>query len=185
MSRVFISYRRDDNPDGGKLVYERLKTLLPSWEIFYDRKSLGIGSNFPEELRQAVTDAQFVLVMIGPKWLELLKDRKDSGETDFVHEEIGTAFATGSGVIPVAVGKVARRTASDKEEASGSDSEEATFPSKSDLAEFPDIVGLAELNGKQVRPDPDFDKDVEALVGYLEVAAQVLLLVPFSLASTK
>ena len=86
MSKIFISYRRDDNPDAVKLVYERLGKLLPSWEIFYDHHSLELGSDFPDELRQAVTGAEFVLVVIGPRWLELLNERKAAGETDYVLE---------------------------------------------------------------------------------------------------
>ena len=149
MSKIFISYRRDDNPDAVKLINERLKKLLPSWEIFYDHHSLDLGDRFPDELRQAVTDAEFVLVVIGPKWLELLKERKVASETDYVHEEIRTAFSSESGVIPVAVGN-------------------ANFPSEADLSGFPEIQSLANLNGKAIRPEPDFDKDIEALVGYLE-----------------
>ena len=149
MSKIFISYRRDDNPDAVKLINERLKKLLPSWEIFYDHHSLDLGDRFPDELRQAVTDAEFVLVVIGPKWLELLKERKVASETDYVHEEIRTAFSSESGVIPVAVGN-------------------ANFPSEADLSDFPEIQSLANLNGKAIRPEPDFDKDIEALVGYLE-----------------
>ena len=149
MSKIFISYRRDDNPDAVKLINERLKKLLPSWEIFYDHHSLDLGDRFPDELRQAVTDAEFVLVVIGPRWLELLNERKVASETDYVHEEIRTAFSSESGVIPVAVGN-------------------ANFPSEADLSGFPEIQSLANLNGKAIRPEPDFDKDIEALVGYLE-----------------
>ena len=149
MSKVFISYRRGDNPDGVTRIYERLKKLLPTWEIFYDHHSIELGAEFPEKIKQAVTDAEFVLVIIGSKWLELLKQRSESGELDYVHEEIRTAFATKSGVIPVAV-------------------QNAAFPSESDLSEFPDIKGLVNLNGQKIRPEPDFDNDMESLVGYLE-----------------
>ena len=44
----------------------------------------------------------------------------------------------------------------------------SVFPSAKDLVDFPEIKILADLNGKTIRPDPDFDNDIEALVGYLE-----------------
>ena len=167
MSKIFISYRRDDNPDRVKLVYEGLKKLLPKWEFFYDHQSLEIGSSLPDELKQAVTDAEFVLVMIGSKWLEHLKQRKDSPETDYVYEEITTAFETKSGVIPIVIGEVSG-TAVGEIEKGRKAARIPAFPSESDLVDFPAIQELATLIGKQVRPAPDFSKDIEALVGYLE-----------------
>ena len=67
MSKIFVSYRRGDNPDGVKLVYERLRKLLPGWKVFYDHHSIDLGSEFPERLQQAVTDAEFVLVVKIPR----------------------------------------------------------------------------------------------------------------------
>ena len=167
MNKIFISYRRSDNPDGVKLVYGGLKKLLPGWEIFYDHKSLDLGTQFPDELKQAVTDADFVLVVMGREWLNELRERKKAGETDYVLEEVRTAFETDSTVIPLAVGSHGK-SKSDPEDDGKEEKSKSDFPSYKDLVDFPEIVKLGKLNGKQVRPDPDFDNDVEALVGYLE-----------------
>ena len=65
---------RGDSPDTVKLIHERLKHRLPRWEIFYDHASIRPGEEFPELLRTKVASATAVLVIIGPKWLEILKD---------------------------------------------------------------------------------------------------------------
>ena len=54
------------------------KGRLPRWEIFYDHDSIPLGEQFPERLRAKVTSATVVLVIIGPRWLEIFHERKRS-----------------------------------------------------------------------------------------------------------
>ena len=82
MPSLFLSYRRNDSPDTVKLIYERLKKRLPRWEIFYDHESIPLGDQFPERLRAKVASAAVVLVIIGPKWLEILHERKNAAVED-------------------------------------------------------------------------------------------------------
>jgi hypothetical protein len=72
MPSLFISYRRTDSPDTVKLIHERLKRRLPRWDIFYDHESIPLGEQFPERLRAELASATVVLVIIGPRWLEIL-----------------------------------------------------------------------------------------------------------------
>lgn len=131
------------------MVYERLKKMLPRWEVFYDHKSIPLGEPFPELLRQQVTTAKVVLVVIGPQWLEVLKQRKDGTAVDHVREEVRLALDSGNMVIPVPVGG-------------------ARMPNTTDLALFPDLQPLASRNARPIRPEPDFDRDIESLVSWLE-----------------
>jgi serine/threonine protein kinase/tetratricopeptide (TPR) repeat protein len=147
MPSLFISYRRSDSPDAVKLIYEAVKRGLPRWELFYDHESIALGQDFPEALRAKVSAATAVLVIIGPKWLEALQERRD--KTDHVHTEIKLALQSHASVIPVVVGR-------------------ACLPTAADLADFPDLLPLLSRNGKSVRPDPDFDHDVAAIVSHLE-----------------
>ncbi len=78
MPSLFISYRRADSPDTVKLIHERPKRRLPRWEIIYDHESIPLGEQFPERLRSEVASATVVLVIIGPKWLEILHERKNA-----------------------------------------------------------------------------------------------------------
>ena len=148
--RIFISYRRTDRPDTVKLIDERLRIELPRWEIFYDHKSIPPGEAFPERLRREVMSADVVLVIIGPNWLTSLLERKLLANVDHVREEVRLALESGHTVIPVPVANALNLAAVE-------------------LAEFPDIQGLANLNSRPIRPEPDFDHDLQRLVSYLEL----------------
>jgi hypothetical protein len=148
MPSLFISYRRTDSPDTVKLIYERLKRRLRRWEVFYDHESIPLGEPFPERLRQEVSSATVVLVIIGPKWLETLKQRQ-SAPIDHVREEVRLALGVSTNVVPVVVGH-------------------AAMPTSADLADFADLQPLLKRNGRPVRPDPDFDADLEEVIAYLQ-----------------
>jgi serine/threonine protein kinase len=148
MPSLFISYRRSDSPDTVKLIHERLKKRLPRWEIFYDHESIPLGEQFPERLRAKVALAAVVLVIIGPKWLEILHERK-SAAIDHVRAEVRLALEAARSVVPVLVGH-------------------AAMPTDADLADFADLQPLLQRNGCPVRPDPDFDGDLDPIIGYLK-----------------
>src|SRR5438270_11931880 len=103
MPSLFISYRRADSPDTVKLIHERLKRRLPRWEIFYDHESIPLGEQFPERLRTKLASAAVVLVVIGPKWLEILQERK-TAEVDHVREEVRLALEANTSGLPILVG---------------------------------------------------------------------------------
>ena len=145
---LFISYRRADSPDTVKLIHERLKQRLPRWEIFYDHESIPLGEQFPDLLRLKVTTATAVLVIIGPRWLEILHQRK-SAAIDHVREEVRLALEAGASVVPVLVGH-------------------ATMPTDADLADFADLQPLLQRNGRPIRPDPDFSSDLERIITFLK-----------------
>jgi hypothetical protein len=149
MSSLFLSYRRADCPGTVQSLFERLRQRLHRWTLFYDHKTLLPGEDFPDRLREEVTSARIVLVVIGPRWVELLKQRQGQPGVDHVREEVRLALGAGHTVIPVLV-------------------ENAPMPAEADLAGCSDLVSLLRLNGRAVRPDPDFDTDVERLVAYLD-----------------
>jgi serine/threonine protein kinase/tetratricopeptide (TPR) repeat protein len=148
LSSIFISYRRDDSPDAVARIHERLKQRLRNRDIFYDHRSIPLGEAFPEIVRQRVTGAGVVLVIIGPRWLELLTARRASA-IDHVREELRLALESGGEVIPVIVGR-------------------AAMPSEAQLAGFPEIVAFCTKNAQSIPPDPDFDAKCDELVEHLE-----------------
>jgi serine/threonine protein kinase/formylglycine-generating enzyme required for sulfatase activity len=148
MPSLFISYRRGDSPDTVKLIYEGLRKRLPRWDVFYDHESIPLGDVFPDRLKDKVTSATAVLVIIGPRWLNILRDRPTNA-IDHVREEIRLALQAETSVIPLLVSA-------------------AAMPAEADLASFPDLQPLLRRNGRPVRHDPDFDSDLETIATHLK-----------------
>jgi serine/threonine protein kinase/tetratricopeptide (TPR) repeat protein len=150
VDRIFISYRRADAPDAVARLHERLTARLRNREVFYDHTSLELGDVFPDRLREQVTTAGVVLVVIGPNWAAELRNRAaDTAKLDFVREEVRLALASGHTVIPVLVGG-------------------AKMPSEADFAPCPELLPLRRLNAQTVRPDPLFAAECDKLIAHLE-----------------
>jgi uracil-DNA glycosylase len=107
MTRIFISYRRQDSEGYvGRLHDHLLKHFLPS-DIFMDVASIAPGEDFVEKLESAVRACDVCLVVIGAQWATLTDEsgaRRLDQWNDFVRIEIETALTAGKRVIPVLVG---------------------------------------------------------------------------------
>ncbi len=108
MPSLFLSYRASGQPRYGQADPRTAEeSRLPRWDIFYDHDSIAPGEPFPERIRVRVTTATVVLVVIGPLWGEILRQRKDA-DIDHVRTEILLALEHTPNVVPVLVGRGAR-----------------------------------------------------------------------------
>lgn len=91
MSKIFISYRRDDSKNVTENIYRFLGDRFGRGNIFLDVTpgSIPYGSDFRQVLEQRVQQCKVVLVIIGPDWLDMRQSsdhdarRLDSAD-DFV-----------------------------------------------------------------------------------------------------
>jgi hypothetical protein len=149
MSHLFISYRRTDSQDVVGRIYDRLTADFPRHRVFKDVDSIPIGVPFPDFLRGALEKTDAVLVVIGAQWLTITDSkggRRLDDPEDFVRLEVQVALELGKAVLPVVVTNASHPTAEALPEA---------------------IRRLSVLNGIQVRPDPDFHRDMDRLVARL------------------
>jgi hypothetical protein len=106
ISRIFISYRREDSaPHAGRLN-DRLCLAFGADRVFMDIDDIPLGLDFAAVLRENVRGADVVLVVIGPKWLSIAGDdgrRRLDDELDFVRFEVAEALRQGKRVIPILV----------------------------------------------------------------------------------
>ena len=103
-----------------------------------------------EYLDEQVSRCDVLLALIGPRWVTV--ENKDGGkrlfdENDFVRKEIISGMKQGITVIPLLV-------------------ERAEMPAPSMLPE--ELHKFCEQQAAQVRPSPDFKKDVAKLIKELE-----------------
>src|SRR5690349_3056063 len=69
MSRIFISYRREDSAGWTGRLTDRLKERFGPESIFIDIDTIEPGADFTEALRKAVGSCDVLLAMIGPRWV--------------------------------------------------------------------------------------------------------------------
>jgi len=88
--RVFISYRRDDSMVTAALLHKELAGRADFADAFMDIDDIGYGDDFVTAIDTALHQADVVLVVIGPRWLELLTARVRGD--DWVRHEVATAL---------------------------------------------------------------------------------------------
>ena len=155
MSKILISYRREDSADVTGRIYDRLIQVFPQ-SVFRDVDSIPLGVDFRIYLDEQVARCDVFLTVIGRDWMKA-KGRKGKSRLedpgDFVRIEIESALKRQISVIPVLV-------------------QGAKIPLAERLpASMQDV---SYRNGIVVRPDPDFHKDMDRLIAHLKQPAQRL-----------
>ena len=88
--RVFISYRRDDSMVTAALLYKELGGRAEFADAFMDIDDIGYGDDFVAAIDSALHDADVVVVVIGPRWTDMLQARLRGD--DWVRHEVATAL---------------------------------------------------------------------------------------------
>lgn len=146
---VFISYRRDDSAGWTGRLYDRAVSALGSERVFMDVEAIAPGEDFAEAIEAILDQVETVLVVIGPRWLEVRDNagrRRLEDPADYVRREIEGALVREIRVVPVLVG-------------------EAEMPSEHHLPE--NIRPLARRNSVSLR-DVHFGADVGRLLDAID-----------------
>ncbi len=148
--KLFVNYRRDDAAASAARLRDRLVTAFGAGYVFMDVDNLLVGQRFDRELDKVLAEADVFLAVIGPKWMDLLRDRTGGDERDYVREEIASALKRGVMVIPVLV-------------------ERAKLPRAADL---PEEIRELVLHQKHDISHETFGRDVESLVAGIKAARE-------------
>jgi hypothetical protein len=106
MSRIFISYRRDETSAWAFMVNERLAERFGPDKVFMDIDSIEPGDDFVEVIKSKVGACEVLVVLIGRAWLTCTDEsgrRRLDNHDDFVRLEVKAALERGIRVIPVLV----------------------------------------------------------------------------------
>jgi hypothetical protein len=149
MSKILISYRRQDSADISGRMYDRLVQQFGRGAVFKDVDSMPLGVDFRTHIDEEVSKCNVCLVVIGPDWIGPRdgegKARLEDPE-DIVRIEVESALKRKIPVIPVLVRGV-------------------SIPSEKQLPET--LQELSYRNGLPIRSDPDFHRDINRLIGHL------------------
>ncbi len=99
--KIFVNYRRDDDKNFAARVHKHLCDEFGADNVFLDVDQLKPGERFEEVLTTALASTKVLLVLIGPRWMELLRARMAEGSMDYARKEIAQALAQRIKVIPV------------------------------------------------------------------------------------
>ena len=156
MSKILISYRREDSADVTGRIYDRLIQQFGRETVFKDVDSIPPGVDFRIYLDEQVAKCEVFLAVIGRDWMQSMgstgRTRLDDPK-DFVRIEIESALKRQIPVIPILV--------------SG-----ASIPPAERLPIS--LQGLSYRQGIEVRRDPDFHRDMDRLIEYLTQQIQGL-----------
>src|SRR5262245_16294118 len=110
VSKVFISYRRQDSRPVATLIYDPLvkhfDAKYGAGAVFMDVHGIPLGVNFLAYLSEQVSNADLLLVLIADRWLTAADERGNrriDNPDDFVRIEIEAALKRGIPVVPVYV----------------------------------------------------------------------------------
>lgn len=105
MSRVFISYRREDTQWQAREIHRTLTQVLPPEQVFMDVANIELGVDFVKVLEAAVAECDILLALIGPDWVDVTDletgTRRLDNPNDLVRIEVRRALERGIRVVPV------------------------------------------------------------------------------------
>jgi Domain of unknown function (DUF4189)/TIR domain/Putative peptidoglycan binding domain len=104
--KIFINYRRGDEPGFTQALLGRLEQAFPADRLFIDIDSILPGEDFIHKLESQVAQCDAMLTVIGVGWLNATDERGNrrlDDPSDFVRIEIASALKQGKRVIPVLV----------------------------------------------------------------------------------
>jgi len=153
VSRIFVSYRRDETSGHAGRLIDRLNEHFGAKRVFFDLQTLEPGMDWVDALERALEECEVLIAVIGKNWLTAT-DKKGrcrlDNPDDPLRREVATALQRKVRVVPVLV-------------------QGAEMP---DAAELPD--DLASLTRRQAieLTDSRWDYDAGRLVQVLEKVVQ-------------
>jgi len=105
--KIFINYRRGDEPGFTHALFGQLEQSFPKDRLFMDVDSISPGVDFVHEIEDQVSKCKILLAVIGPDWLnfadENTGERRLDNKNDYVRIEIEAALNRDIRVIPVLI----------------------------------------------------------------------------------
>ncbi len=156
MSKIFISYRRDDSADYAGRLYDRLASHFGRDHVFMDIDQIEPGEVFEQVIKDKLAAVQVAVVLIGGRWLDIADasgQRRLDFSDDWMRLEITTLLERNIRVIPVLVGG-------------------AAMPKLEQLPEC--LAPLTRRQALEVTSHPRFHADADKLIKALEKIVDVL-----------
>ncbi len=144
--KIFISYRRVDEPDFVGRMYDHFVGRYGEENVFMDL-DIPDFTRFEEHIIKEVDESDVLVAVIGPQWLDLLKEKSESDEPDYLVKEIKRALDKGIMIAPICI-------------------KNAPVPKKDKLPSG--IQEILDYQSSHVRGGSDFRDDMRKGIGFIE-----------------
>lgn len=148
--KIFISYRHKDTEDIAQLISKELIAVFGEQNIFLDHRSINLGTDFRQGIRDFIATCDAILVIIGKQWLSVTDDkgsRRLDDKDDYLRLEVAEGLRLGIRVTPVRV-------------------HGTIMPSASELPQ--DIAKLVYQQGAEIHSGESFETDMQNLIKKLQ-----------------
>ena len=145
MSKIFISYRRNDTKYVAKKIFKDLAYFFGEHNLFLDVDSIPPGVDFQTFIEKSVKECNILLAIIGSNWISSSeKEFKNKlfNPNDFVRIELEIAIQEKIPIIPILI-------------------DYAKFPSKEDLPN--PLHPLTNKNAFPIRSNDLFTNDIKKI----------------------
>jgi formylglycine-generating enzyme required for sulfatase activity len=101
--KVFVNYRRSDNKIFVELLRTHFMFRYGQENVFMDFDSLPPFTNFEEFIRETVRASDVVAMMIGKRWMKLMRAKAAQGGNDYVLIELEEALKHNKVIAPICI----------------------------------------------------------------------------------
>ncbi len=149
--KLFVNYRRADHPDFVEHMRAWFIQRYGRDNVFMDFDSIPEFKDFESFIKAKVRESSALVMVIGPQWLELLRQRKRDGQKDYVLVELKEAIQHGVTIAPICI-------------------QGASVPDKGDIPAW--LRPVWGLNFAELRSGRDIIDNIEHLMDLIEEAVQ-------------
>jgi hypothetical protein len=147
---LFLSYRRGLSVAFAERIYDHLYAVFGEGKIFFDVDTIPPGEDFRRVIENQIRSCKVLLIVIGPDTINATDSagsRRIDQPNDYIGIELKAALAHQVPVLPALI-------------------DNAQMPSPDELPI--ELRDFAFRQALRVRPSPDFRRDMERLIQYLE-----------------
>src|SRR5512145_1622371 len=101
--RIFISYRRHDHPDFVERIRDWFLLRYGRDSVFMDFDNIPPFTRFADYIRQRVRECDVLIAIVGPSWMDTLREREQHADEDYVRLEIRLALEEGKPIAPICI----------------------------------------------------------------------------------
>lgn len=102
-SNIFISYRRADNPDFVEHIRTWFILRYARENVFMDFDSIPPFVKFGDYIEEKIQESHAVVIIIGPLWTKLMREKAARYEDDYVRMEVNLAIKHNKVIAPICV----------------------------------------------------------------------------------